>query len=220
MNEVAKLVKAIRAIPSTSGKPWNPQSAVETFVQHALMSMGHIHADTKGYLDPKVLAFGPLKKNVEEAPEVVAAINAYIKAVFASRPFDDVLGQVHAELLGRKGGEGLGQSFTPGDLLDLVQALATRHRPGEGGAKVYDSCCGAGSLALAAIRSQLKHLPSEKILVLAGDIDPLCAAMTALQIHANQTFHFLPLGAVKVTVGNELTGPRRPGFWSHFHLYE
>ncbi len=44
--------------------------------------------------------------------------------------------------------------------------------------------------------------------------------MTALQIHANQTFHFLPLGAVKVTVGNELIGPRRPGFWSRFHLYE
>ncbi len=93
---------------------------------------------------------------------MVAAINAYIKAVFASRPFDDVLGRVHAELLARKGGEGLGQSFTPGDLLDLVQALATRHRPGGSGAKVYDSCCGAGSLALAAIRSQLKHLPSEK----------------------------------------------------------
>ena len=82
--------------------------------------MAHIHAETKGHLDTKVLAFGPLKKNVEEAPEVVAAINAYIKAVFASRPFDDVLGRVHAELLARKGGEGLGQSFTPGDLLDLV----------------------------------------------------------------------------------------------------
>lgn len=220
MNEVANLVKAIRAIPSTPGKPWNPRVAFETFVQHALMSMAHIHADTKGHLDTKVLAFGPLKKNVEEAPEVVAAINAYIKVVFASRPFDDVLGRVHAELLARKGGEGLGQFFTPGDLLDLVQALATSHRPGGSGAKVYDSCCGAGSLALAAIRSRLKHISSEKILVLAGDIDPLCAAMTALQIHANQTLHFLPLGAVKVTVGDELIGPRRPGFWSHFHLYE
>ncbi|HDX0829622.1 TPA: hypothetical protein RNS97_003283 [Stenotrophomonas maltophilia] len=62
MNEVANLVKAIRAIPSTPGKPWNPRVAFETFVQHALMSMAHIHADTKGHLDTKVLAFGPLKK--------------------------------------------------------------------------------------------------------------------------------------------------------------
>ncbi len=62
MNEVTALVKAIRAIPSTPGKPWNPRVAFETFVQHALMSMAHIHADTKGHLDTKVLAFGPLKK--------------------------------------------------------------------------------------------------------------------------------------------------------------
>lgn len=220
MNEVTALVKAIQAIPSADRTPWNPRVAVETFVQHALMSIWRIQVDTKACLDPKVLAFVPLQQNAEAVPEVAAAITAYLNAVTASRPFEDVLGRVHAELLARRGGEGLGQFFIPGDLLNLAQALDTRHRPNGSGVKVYDSCCGAGSLALAAIRGRLKHTTSEKILVLAGDIDPLCAAMTALQIHANQTFHLLPLGAVKVTVGNELVGERHPGYWSHSCNYE
>ncbi|WP_254806855.1 SAM-dependent methyltransferase [Xanthomonas campestris] len=219
MNEVTALVKAIQAIPSADHTPWNPRVAVETFVQHALMSIWRIQVDTKACLDPKVIAFVPLQQNAEAVPEVAAAITAYLNAVTASRPFEDVLGRVHAELLARRG-EGLGQFFFPGDLLNLAQGLDTRHRPGGSGVKVYDSCCGAGSLALAAIRGRLKHTTSEKILVLAGDIDPLCAAMTALQIHANQTFHLLPLGAVKVTVGNELVGERHPGYWSHSCNYE
>ncbi|WP_282243653.1 hypothetical protein [Stenotrophomonas sp. PS02300] len=113
MNEVAKLVKAIRAIPSTDGKPWNPRVAVETFVQHALMSIGHLHVDTDAYLDPKVLAFVPLREKAVAVAEVGAAITAYIEAVTASGPFEDVLGRVHAELLARRGGNGWGSLSPP-----------------------------------------------------------------------------------------------------------
>lgn len=121
----------------------------------------------------------------------------------------------------RERGEGAKWGQVKGAILEQVVASKdVVQQGGRSGVKVYDSCCGAGSLALAAIRGRLKHTTSEKILVLAGDIDPLCAAMTALQIHANQSFHLLPLGAVKVTVGNELVGERRPGYWSHSCNYE
>ena len=68
MNEVANLVKAIRAIPSTDGKPWNPRVAVETFVQHALMSLGIYHVKLVAHIDPKVLAFTPCKKEPSQWP--------------------------------------------------------------------------------------------------------------------------------------------------------
>jgi hypothetical protein len=48
----------------------------------------------------------------------------------------------------------------------------------------------------------------------ATHFDPLCTAMTALQVHASQVFHYLPLGSVLVTVGNELVGHRKLGYWS------
>lgn len=169
------------------------------------------------HIDPKVFAFIPLREKAVAVREVGAAITAYFEAVTASRPFEDVLGRVHAELLAVKGGEGLGQYFTPYDLCDLIQALATddtRRHPGASVGRVFDCCCGAGSLALAGIRSRLELISSHEIRVRAGKIDPVCAAMTALQIHMNQTFHRLPLGEVKVTVGDELVGPRRCGFWS------
>jgi len=73
MNEVANLVKAIRAIPSTDGKPWNPRVAVETFVQHALMSLGIYHVKLVAHIDPKVLAFTPLQERAVAVPEVGAA---------------------------------------------------------------------------------------------------------------------------------------------------
>ncbi|MFA1791406.1 hypothetical protein [Xanthomonas campestris] len=113
MNEVTALVKAIQAIPSADHTPWNPRVAVETFVQHALMSIWRIQVDTKACLDPKVIAFVPLQQNAEAVPEVAAAITAYLNAVTASRPFEDVLGRVHAELLARRGGKGSGSFSSP-----------------------------------------------------------------------------------------------------------
>jgi len=212
-----RLLKAIKAIPAEAGKPWDPRQALEMFVQHALFGLAHIHMGTDGGVDPKALQFVTVREKRVAVQEVGAAIAAYVEAVKSSRPFEDVLTQVHAELLAERGGQGLGQHFTPGDVCDLAQALATDmalRKTTSSGGTVYDCCCGSGALALAAIRSRLELIPSHQIRVRAGDIDPLCSAMTALQIHASQTFHYLPLGSVLVTVGNELVGPRKPGFWS------
>ncbi|WP_204351456.1 hypothetical protein, partial [Providencia stuartii] len=74
--------------PSTDGKPWNPRVAVETFVQHALMSLGIYHVKLVAHIDPKVLAFTPLQERAVAVAEVGAAITAYFDAVAASRPFE------------------------------------------------------------------------------------------------------------------------------------
>lgn len=217
MSNHAALAHAIRAIPADAGKPWDPRQALETFVQHALVGLAHFHVGTDGGIDPKALQFLTVGEKRVAVQEVGTAIAAYVKAVKSSRPFEDVLTQVHAELLAERGGQGLGQHFTPGDVCDLVQALATditRRHPTSSMGAVYDCCCGSGALGLAGVRSRLELIPSHQIRVRAGDIDPLCSSMTALQIHASQTFHHLPLGSVRVTVGNELIGPRKPGYWS------
>ncbi len=109
-------------------------------------------------------------------------------------------------------------SLTPGDLLDLVQALATRHRPGGSGAKVYDSCCGAGSLALAAIRSQLKHLPSEKSWCWRGHRS-VVRSDDGFADPRESNVSFLAAWGGQSHGGERTDRSQAPRVWSHFHLY-
>lgn len=141
---------------------------------------------------------------------------AYMDAVDAASPFEDVLTQVHAHFLGRTGGNGLGQHFTPPDMTKLVAALGAdhckRHPRGRVLCRVYEPCCGAGGLVLAQIRVLVQE--GKVITVHATDLDPLCSAMTALQLLANQMVHGVALRECVVTVGDVLTGRERLAFAS------
>lgn len=182
---------------------------METFVQHALVGLvsafNRYGSNVVADYDPKGLGFVPIRERMPP-PEVGAAITAYLEAVRDSRPFEDVLGMVHAELLAVKGGEGLGQFFTPYDLNDLIEGIAVmhfQHRPGRG-ASIHEPACGAGGLLLAAVRARLDEYPSDDISVDAIDLDPFCCAMTALQLQAAQAIHQMPLKVCQVAQGNAL----------------
>lgn len=220
---VVRLSRAIEKIPGQDGRASSRRSFA-IFLQHALAMM--VEMNRKGgeplFLSEaqfRKIGFTPIDPDVElpGKAEIASAVTAYLVAVRDSEPFTDLLTAVHANFVG-SGGEGLGQYFTPWDLAKLCGALSAdhnkRHGKAQGPYRISDPCCGAGGLLLAAIQEDLAGRKSavEKadaafaIHVHANDIDPMCAAMTALQLTTNQFIHMLALGEVRIEVGDTLTG--------------
>lgn len=220
---LVRLKKAIQAVPTGNG-PWNARKAMEQFTQITLCTLVNTHKQLQQVygsslvierLDYEVFGFIPLPPEKRDAyPWQVEVMNAYLDAVAAHEPFDDLLTRVHQEFLASERGGGLGQHFTPPDLAALVGALAashrTRHPLSMAGAMecLYEPACGAGSLVLALLRDRMKQGGVNQVVnlrVICNDIDPLCSAMTALQLFATQYSHGAPIGHVRVTVGHCLT---------------
>jgi len=68
---------------------------------------------------------------------------------------------------------------------------------------VMDPACGSGTLLLAQIQGHLRNgnnRPNalKNLVVMANDRDPLCAAMTSLQLLMNQLVWERPIGLVNV----------------------
>lgn len=203
------LAKAIRGIPT--GHRWNPSQALTLFAYEGLALL--VEASERGGVVAARI-YAPLMAgyqgpaDADQARAVHGAVLAYLEAVRHAPPFADVLTALHADLLGHHGGNGLGQHFTPWDLSCLASSLAHDHRkrhPREMGlARVYEPCTGAGGLVLAQLQDFEGDLAGVR--VEANDLDPLCAALTALQLLANQMMHRKALGECVVTVGDALVG--------------
>lgn len=178
------LIKTIEAAPGKSNR-----EKLEACIQRLLCAMSAM-ANTQGGLsirmDAPALGFKPIPIGSAKRWERELT-TAYTDAVMKSEPFTDILGDVHGLMLYDSKAEGLGQHFTPKDLAQLTAAMGESHhkRHGTTDDRVYDPTCGAGGLILAvlALRDEA-HL--SKTTVVAQDIDPLCCAMTALQIVVNE----------------------------------
>jgi len=139
----------------------------------------------------------------------------YREAVKACPPWADVLCAVHARVLAAKGGEGLGQFFTPEDAARLCGKLAVsymkRHRIcATGPITIHEPTVGAGGLLLAQMSALGKD--AHRCVIDAWDIDPLCCAMTALQFVANAVEHGQTIAALVVREGDVLTLKHKT-FW-------
>lgn len=139
---------------------------------------------------------------------------AYAAAVLEAPPWTDVLSEIHCCLLAAKGGEGLGQYFTPWDLANLVgkigRGLTNRSKVSlkgsDGLLHIHEPNVGAGSLLLGQLRvGHGKGIGPGEVSIDAWDIDPLCCAMTALQLRMSEVFFRQPIGQVIVREGNTLT---------------
>ena len=216
----SRLIEAIRGIPTQPNRPWSAREAMGLFVQHALVCL--ILAGKKSafneldasFYGPE-LGFRTLKEHSPPVEPLAHAIRAYTELVIECRPFEDVLVWMHAELLATKRGEGLGQFFTPPDLVELQVALSRDIKPRSANRRrirIHDPACGAGGLLLGQIRSRMEEFPTETIEVCAIDLDPFCVAMTALQLQAAQVLHYSPLKHVDLWVGNTLARPPRLGY--------
>ena len=222
---IAPLVDAIRAIPT--GSRFDEGKALSMFVQTALCTVTDANKDPRlsqliaTRIEHQALCFTPFVRfEAQPFDWEGPVIEAYLHAVKDNEPFQDVLTAIHAEFLLRSGGNGLGQHFTPLDMADLMGAIAADHlrrHPLQGVIRIGEPACGAGSLVLAQIRQLIRingRDIAKRLALECNDIDPLCSAMTALQLMANQFLHVLPLAKVEVTVGNTLTMNLRMGFQS------
>ncbi|MCO7473000.1 hypothetical protein [Stenotrophomonas maltophilia] len=122
---------------------------------------------------------------------------AYGEAVAAFEPFECILGRLFNELVGTGRKKKDCQHFTPWDqataIMHFLPAIPDTHSIGE-------ICCGAGTLLLGRLHQVAKADPLalRDISVLANDRDPLCAALTALQLLSNQLIWQMPLNRVVV----------------------
>lgn len=100
----------------------------------------------------------------------------YLAAVKSLPPWTDMLSFLHADVSNRSDRDSKGQHFTPPHMADVIADLFGSHQ------SVMDPCCGAGALILGYLRAS----PDVTAMTIqAVDLDPLCCAMTALQIHAS-----------------------------------
>jgi hypothetical protein len=239
--KVESICRAIEKIPCRNGV-FNAREAFGTFIQHALCSItvANKHIGEPLFLTHanfELLGFSRIDLTLPDTAyaEILVAVDAYMRAVKTNPPFTDLLTPIHAHFLGANG-KGLGQFFTPWDLAKLCSALAIDHQQRHGEpspVRMSDPCCGAGGLLLAYIQDRLydrKQHPAEpggdvyarferaiNTRVHANDIDPLCSAMTALQLCASQFVHMLDgtsLGSVEIEVGCTLTGKKVVAFRS------
>jgi hypothetical protein len=132
----------------------------------------------------------------------------YREAVKACPPWADVLSAAHARVLAAKGGEGLGQFFTPEDAAQLCGKLAVSYMKRQricatGPITIHEPTVGAGSLLLAQMEALGED--ASRCVIDAWDIDPLCCAMTALQFVANAVEHGRIVASLVVREGNVLT---------------
>lgn len=225
---IEALSQAIRDLPI--GPRWDPNRAMTLFAHACLQTLS---MQACSWSNGMVVArcYAPILEPLEgvftteeQAHALSRCVIAYIEAVHALPPFTDVLTQVHAEFMGKFGGNGLGQHFTPGDLAQLMAAITAdhskRHSIPDSSASsrnsIYEACCGAGGLLLAQIQRWRGNLG--ELRVAANDIDPLCAAMTGLQLLGNQVAHQEAIGECVITVGNELLQQRRLAFASGRHV--
>lgn len=109
-----------------------------------------------------------------------ADMGAFLTAVCSLPPWTDLLGVLHAEVTAGGDRDARGQHFTPSNLADGADSFLPSR--GETPQHVMDPCCGSGALILAHLR---RSPDVAGMTIQANDLDPLCSAMTALQIHAS-----------------------------------
>lgn len=183
------LISRIKKIPGDG----SDKTKFHYFCGHALRMCG-VDMSQVGWL----VGFGgemtSFKLAFQNSPnEFQKALDAYIKLVQKSDPFEDVLLHVHEELVHNRDSRGKCQHFTPPQLAAGVMRLMPRSDQG----LVNDPTCGSGILLLESCKTA-KPADLMGHHVRGNDLDHLCAAMTALQLMANQLLHHRPIGCLTV----------------------
>lgn len=135
------------------------------------------------------------------------ALLSYFDLVAAHEPFTDLLTMVHEDLLlTGKGGDGIGQFFTPSDLSNLLSELAFVSGCFTG-ANQSDDCSGAGSLTLGLLKRRFKADPEslKSLTVEMTDIDELACKAAFIQVAASILSHDIAMKRVLVFKSNVLT---------------
>lgn len=138
----------------------------------------------------------------------------YAREVIEARPFADLLGPVHMDLVSRYHQKGSGQFFTPEAICQLMArlTLGDAEIDVEQGrlTRVCDPAVGAGALLLGVLAQVLESQGPEALpwISLTGiDIDGRCARMYPCQVMSGLYIHQLSLGELVSYQGNALIDP-------------
>jgi len=218
MNDIKKLKESIFAITKNDrdSNKRNIEKAFKLFIEMSLFHVVYNHLNkmkAEGYTDKAIQKYLLVAQPIIEesasfvvsdknAPLLDKAFQAYLDVVRESPPFTDVLSLLYEEiLLSGKGGDGLGQFFTPSDMAYAVsvltfdtQELLDTHKP----LRLSEPCCGSGSLILGPLRRVYEVNPAklENITVVMNDIDALAVKAALLQVLASCFVHKLKLDEV------------------------
>jgi len=209
-----RLLKAIQAIPGDS-----PREKMRKFTALALkvlvLKQAELAVGRGGPLAPwcDLTLLGTDVDGTEDW--CLEAGQAYGGAVETFEPFECILGQLFSEFVGT-GNKNDAQYFTPWDYARALAALAPTPQKDEW--SMGDPTCGAGTLLLAKLHELAKKDPKALLglTVKANDRDPLCSAMTALQLLSNQVIWRMPIGSVVLECKDIITQylETRVVFWS------
>lgn len=123
----------------------------------------------------------------------------------------DILGHIYLDLSIEN--KSLKQDFTPPNLAEFmaeIQGINKKAIQDKGFMIIADYACGSGILLLEKARNLSKqgYEPKSELLVIANDIDPICAYMTYIQL----CIYEIP-GVV--TIGNPLTREINETFYTN-----
>lgn len=214
-----RLVKAIRAIPASNNRErmtlfvnYGLKAAVyrqlEKFVANSgLPVMPWVDMDLLGALNEK------------QADWHGEATDAYVSAMQHAAPFECLLGELFNVVVGA-GHKSDCQHFTPWGMASAIprflpEGMQVTEEASAAPVTVMDPACGAGTLLLAQIQDHLLKGGSRpdalrNLVVMANDRDPLCAAMTSLQLLMNQLVWERPIGLVNVECKDAITQHLEP----------
>ncbi|WP_447896615.1 hypothetical protein [Stenotrophomonas acidaminiphila] len=177
--EIKRLAQAINAMPMETER-----QRMLAAVQHNLCSLqvsinSSFGRDFFPVLEYAQLGFVPHTTQAQWIDEVQ---DAYIDAVKALPMGYDIFGELHAEQFNNDKSR-LSQHFTPPGIARFIAHSCTATPDPTKTIEVGDPTgCGSGALVLAALSTELP------MNILINDIDPLCTAMTTLQVLANFAF--------------------------------
>lgn len=195
------------------------EQAMENLIEHHLSCVvANGGSEIHTYIDAESWSKFGLAHFPDDAikthPEVVTAVlNAtweYLQLVQTQPAFTDVFAEFHAIHFTNKGSTELGQFLTPPGLAEKIAGFLPPLKPKEdarGELSISDPTCGFGSLILGMLRHHLKELkskgdeeafPFSDWFIDARDIDPLCCAITVLQLYANRVLHGQPFKEILV----------------------
>lgn len=191
----------------------NPKEIFDDFIEFnyfaSIISMGTYCCSNDGILDfrdrdksyAEVMGY-ILQKYGNDKDLFVELSTIYSKLVKTAKPFEDVLGMIYDEHLGKI----LGQFLTPPDLASFIGTMMF-NSPYKGGWIADPTGCGAGGLLLGGLRALYEKegiVGTSKIKVYGLDIDERMSKLAFVQIAGFVLYHKIPISEIWFEVGNTL----------------
>lgn len=206
-NPKAEFLKAFEHLRyhHNSGKVW--QDFITMFACAISNSIGDIYRDQREFL-----YMNSISKYKKSEQQIFTDLAAATTVALAHNPAQDFLGDIYSEL--NLTNKDKGQFFTPYHVcelmakINLIDVLSVIQE--QGYATVFDGCCGAGAILIAAANETRQQLANDNkdfrecVRFIGQDIDQTVAFMCYIQLSLIGASGF-------VKVGDSFSDPIKPG---------